>query len=104
MASSKKILLVSGAHDIVVRQAGYKISPTGWMFGPGGTQVVRVAIEKDLRMQTPTITAEIKLSVIPDRAAVFVELMKSTALRQVRSVSDSEFTVCVFQASTHAQQ
>ena len=31
------------------------------------------SIEKDLRMQIPTITAENKLSVVPDRAAVFVD-------------------------------
>jgi hypothetical protein len=30
-------------------------------------------MEKDLRMPLPTVTAEIKLSVVPDRAAVFVD-------------------------------
>jgi PEGA domain len=40
---------------------------------PGVKQVVRVALEKDLRVQFPTVTAEVKLSVIPERAAVFVD-------------------------------
>ena len=36
-------------------------------------QSIRVALEKDLRVQFPTVTAEIKLSVTPERAAVFVD-------------------------------
>ena len=66
----KKILLL---HEIVVRQGGYKDFAQKVDVQPGGKQVIRVAMEKDLRMQLPTITAEIKLSVIPDRAAVFVD-------------------------------
>jgi hypothetical protein len=30
-------------------------------------------MEKDLKVQFPTVTAEVKLSVTPDRAAVFVD-------------------------------
>ena len=43
------------------------------MVQPGGKQVIRVALEKDLRVQFPTVTAEVKLSVEPGRAAVFVD-------------------------------
>jgi len=35
--------------------------------------VIRVALEKDLRVQFPTVTAEVKLSVEPGRAPVFVD-------------------------------
>jgi hypothetical protein len=70
---SKKILLLPGQHEITVRQAGYKDFSQKVTVQPGGKQVIRVAMEKDLRMQIPTITAEIKLSVVPDRAAVFVD-------------------------------
>jgi hypothetical protein len=72
LKGSKKILLLPGEHEIVVRQGGYKDFSQKVMVQPGGKQLIRVAMEKDLRMQMPTITAEIKLSVVPDRAAVFV--------------------------------
>jgi hypothetical protein len=73
LKGSKKILLLPGEHEIVVRQGGYKDFSQKVMVQPGGKQLIRVAMEKDLRMQIPTITAEIKLSVVPDRAAVFVD-------------------------------
>jgi hypothetical protein len=73
LKGSKKILLLPGEHEIVVRQGGYNDFSQKVMVQPGGKQLIRVAMEKDLRMQIPTITAEIKLSVAPDRAAVFVD-------------------------------
>lgn len=73
LKGSKKILLLPGEHEIIVRQAGYKDFSQKVTVQPGGKQVIRVAMEKDPRMQIPTITAEIKLSVVPDRAAVFVD-------------------------------
>ena len=73
LKGSKKILLLPGEHEIVVRQAGYQDFTQKVAVQPGGKQVVRIVLEKDLRMQVPTITAEIKLSVVPDRAAVFVD-------------------------------
>jgi hypothetical protein len=73
LKGSKKILLLPGEHEIVVRQGGYNDFSQKVVVQPGGKQLIRVAMEKDLRMQIPTITAEIKLSVAPDRAAVFVD-------------------------------
>jgi hypothetical protein len=73
LKGSKKILLLPGDHDIVVRQGGYKDFSQKVLVQPGMKQVVRVALEKDLRVQFPTVTAEIKLSVTPVRAAVFVD-------------------------------
>ena len=73
LKGSKKILLLPGEHEIVVRQAGYQDFAQKVAVQPGGKQVVRVVLEKDLGMQVPRITAEIKLSVVPDRAAVFVD-------------------------------
>ena len=73
LKGSKKILLLPGEHEIIVRQAGFKDFSQKVTLQPGGKQVIRVTMEKDLRMQTPTVTAEIKLSVVPDRAAVFVD-------------------------------
>lgn len=75
LKGSKKILLLPGEHQIVVRQGGYKDFSQKVMVQPGVKQAVRVALEKDLRLQLPTVTAEIKLSVTPERAAVFVDGM-----------------------------
>src|ERR1700733_7022711 len=70
---SKKILLLPGEHEIIARQGGYvdfvqKVTVRG-----GDTQRVVVKMEKDTRVQLPKITAEIKLEVSPNRAAVFVD-------------------------------
>lgn len=73
LKGSKKILLLPGEHEIIVRQGGYKDFSQNILVQPGVRQVVRVALEKDLRVQFPTVTAEVKLSVTPERAAVFVE-------------------------------
>jgi hypothetical protein len=73
LKGSKKILLLPGEHEIVVRQGGYRDFSQKVMVQPGAKQVIRVAMEKDLRVQLPTVTAEIKLSVTPERAAVFVD-------------------------------
>jgi hypothetical protein len=40
---------------------------------PGQKHTFRVVMEKDTRLSVPTITAEIKLAVNPERAAVFVD-------------------------------
>jgi hypothetical protein len=73
LKGSKKVLLLPGKHEIVVKQGGYADFSQEIVVQPGGTQVIRVAMEKDLRVQLPTLTAEIKLSVAPQRAAVFVD-------------------------------
>jgi hypothetical protein len=73
LKGSKKILLLPGEHEIAVRQGGYKDFSQKVMVQPGVKQVIRVAMEKDLRVQFPTVTAEVRLSVEPRRAAVFVD-------------------------------
>jgi hypothetical protein len=70
---SKKILLLPGEHEIVVRQAGYQDFTQKVVLQPGERRVVQVAMEKDLRFKMPAVFSEIKLSVDPDRAAVFVD-------------------------------
>lgn len=73
LKKSKKLLLLPGVHDITVRQGGYldfdrKVTVRG-----GQKQVIDVKLEKDPRIQMPKITAELKLDVLPKRAAVFVD-------------------------------
>jgi len=73
LKGSKKILLLPGKHEILVRQGGYKDLPIDVSLQPGQKQTIRVAMEKDTRVSLPTVTAEIKVAVNPDRAAVFVD-------------------------------
>ena len=73
LKGSKKILLLPGQHEIVVRQAGYQDFAQQVVTEPGTKQVIQVTMQKDPRVQLPTVTAAVKLSVSPNRAAVFVD-------------------------------
>lgn len=73
LKGSKKILLLPGEHEIIVRQGGYLDFVQKVTVRAGETQTVAVKMEKDTRVQIPKITAEIKLEVNPNRAAVFVD-------------------------------
>jgi hypothetical protein len=73
LKGSKKILLVPGKHEIVVRQVGYKDFTQEIIVEPGGTTTVAVRMEKDPNATYPSVTGEVKLEVTPDRAAVFVD-------------------------------
>lgn len=73
LKGSKKILLLPGEHEIVVRQGGYQDFTQKVVLQPGEQQVVQVAMQKDLRFKMPSVFSEIKLSIDPDRAAVFVD-------------------------------
>jgi hypothetical protein len=73
LKGSKKLLLLPGEHEIVVRQGGYLDFVQKISVRAGEKQVISVKMEKDLRVQLPQVTAEIKLDVNPNRAAVFVD-------------------------------
>lgn len=73
LKGSKKILLLPGDHQITVRQGGYLDYAQRLTMQPGEKQVLRITLQKDTRIHLPTITAEVKLAVTPDRAAVFVD-------------------------------
>jgi hypothetical protein len=73
LRGAKKILLLPGEHEITVRQGGYSDFVQKVAVRPGEKQLIRVKMERDARMQMPEVTAEIKLDVTPNRAAVFVD-------------------------------
>jgi hypothetical protein len=73
LKGSKKILLLPGEHEIVVRQGGYQDFTDKITVRPGEKQTISVRMEKDPRFKLPSVFSEIKLSVTPDRAAVFVD-------------------------------
>jgi PEGA domain len=72
LKGSKKILLLPGEHEIAVRQAGYKDFTQKVVLEPGQKHTINVAMEKDPQAQYPEQTAQVKMSVSPNRAAVFV--------------------------------
>ena len=69
----KKVLLLPGEHEISVRQSGYTDFTEKVVVEPGKKVVLHVTMQKDSRSQFPTVTSQLKLQVIPDRAAVFVD-------------------------------
>jgi hypothetical protein len=73
LKGSKKLLLLPGEHEISVRQGGYLDFTQKVTVRAGETQTLEVKQEKDARVQMPQVTAEIKLEVNPNRAAVFVD-------------------------------
>jgi len=73
LKGSKKLLLLPGEHEITVRQGGYLDFEQKVTVRAGEKQSIAVKMEKDTRVQMPTVTAEIKLDVKPNRAAVFVD-------------------------------
>ena len=73
LKGSKKLLLLPGEHEITVRQGGYLDFVQKVSVRAGEKQTVDVKMEKDTRVQLPKVTAEIKLEVKPNRAAVFVD-------------------------------
>jgi len=73
LTGDKKILLLPGKHEIIARQAWYQDHVEQATLEPGQIYIIRLAMQKDGRKPSPTATGELKLSVTPDRAAVFVD-------------------------------
>jgi len=73
LKGSKKLLLLPGEHEISVREAGYQSVDQKVSVQPNAVQTLRVSLAKDPRAQFPTVSAEVRLSIDPDRAAVFVD-------------------------------
>lgn len=73
LKGDKKILLLPGEHDVVVKQDGYEDFRQNVLIQPGEKQILTVKMTKDLRFQMPKVFSEIKLNVNPNRAAVFVD-------------------------------
>ncbi|PYV44827.1 MAG: hypothetical protein DMG06_04885 [Acidobacteria bacterium] len=73
LKGSKKVLLLPGEHEIAVRQAGFKDFTQKVLLEPGQKHIVNVAMAKDPQAQYPEVTAEVKMLIHPNRAAVFVD-------------------------------
>lgn len=73
LKGDKKILLMPGKHTITIRQTGYRDWTDDVLIQPGQQLSVRVQLEKNPQAEYPSVTAQVKLDVDPDRAAVFVD-------------------------------
>jgi uncharacterized membrane protein len=74
LTGDKKLLLLPGNHEIMVRQAGYIEQGQTITVEPGKKTTINISMQKDPRAQFPSgATSQVKLEVTPDRAAVFVD-------------------------------
>jgi PEGA domain-containing protein len=73
LKGSKKVVLLPGQHEITVKQAGYQDFTQKVVLEPGQKHVIQVAMQKNPAAQYPDATAQIKMSVSPNRAAVFLD-------------------------------
>ena len=73
LKGDKKVLLLPGKHEVTARESGYGDFVHGVVVEPGQVQTVRVAMRLIPGARPPSITAELKLTVEPGRAAVFVD-------------------------------
>jgi len=73
LTADKKIVLLPGKHEVLVRQAWYKDSVEQVILEPGKTSVINVSLVRDEHPNTREATGELKISATPTRAAVFVD-------------------------------
>jgi hypothetical protein len=73
LKGKKKVLLLPGKHQIVVRQAGYTDFTRDIIAEPEGVQSIKVSMLLLPGAKTPDVTSELKLTIHPKRAAVFLD-------------------------------
>ncbi|HET7440647.1 MAG TPA: PEGA domain-containing protein [Terriglobales bacterium] len=69
----KKMLLLPGKHEIVVRQPWYKDYVERALLEPGELHTINLSLARDMRLPPKGATGELKISATPVRAAVFVD-------------------------------
>ena len=75
LKGGNQLRLLPGNHEISVRQAGYSDFTQKVVVEPRGVVEVRVNMDRDLRFTypDPKTGAQVRLTVNPDRAAVFLD-------------------------------
>jgi 23S rRNA A2030 N6-methylase RlmJ len=69
----RKVLLLPGKHEVLVRSAGYRDFTRTVVLEPGEKVKLAVQLERDDRAQYSDENGTVKLKVTPERAAVFVD-------------------------------
>jgi len=73
LAGDKKMLLLPGKHEIIVRQPWYRDYVEQAVLEPGELHVVNLSLVRDNRSPSRNATGELRISATPTRAAVFVD-------------------------------
>jgi hypothetical protein len=73
LKGDKKVLLLPGKHQVAVRQAGYTDFTQEVVVEPGHMQTIQVKMQSLPGAKTPDVTSELKVTVQPKRAAVFLD-------------------------------
>jgi hypothetical protein len=73
LKGDKKVLLLPGEHQIAVRQSGYDDFMQKIVVEPGQTQTVQVVMHLNPQAHPSDVTATLKVTVQPGRAAVFLD-------------------------------
>lgn len=73
LSGDKKIMLLPGKHDILVRQAWYQDYAEQVILEPGKVTLVNVSLARAAHPTTKEATGELKIAATPTRAAVFVD-------------------------------
>jgi hypothetical protein len=73
LKGSKKIMLLPGEHEVIVRQSGYDDFVKKIVVEPGQTQTVNAVLLRSPRGTSPQVTSTLKLKIEPKRAAVFLD-------------------------------
>jgi len=74
LKGNRKVMLPSGEHEVVFRQAGYKDFNKKIVVESDQVQTIAVVLEKNPKLTYPgNNAAELRLDITPKRAAVFVD-------------------------------
>lgn len=73
LKGKRKIMLLPGQHEVVVRQSGYVDNVQKVLVQPGEKRLVSVTLQLAPHAVVPNITAKLKLNIKPKRAAVFLD-------------------------------
>ena len=73
LTGDKKIVLLPGKHEVLVRQAWYKDYVEQVILEPGKISLINVSLVRVEHPNTREATGELKISATPTRAAVFVD-------------------------------
>ena len=72
-SGSKKLTLLPGKHDVLIRQAWFNDYTEQVILEPGHSQLVNVNLVRAAHPSAAEATGELKISATPTRAAVFVD-------------------------------
>lgn len=73
LKDDKKVLLLPGKHQITVRNSGYSDWTSNIIVEPGQIQTLHIKMSLLPNAQEPKVTSQLKLTIHPPRAAVFVD-------------------------------